>query len=116
LVLIAGGTHRSTRKSRSSDRTSPFSFGRRYMRATISWVALLLATAVAPTTAPRDLPPLDQFGVRLDADEIDDLRRGRVVVQVLDGQRPSELALVAASRIAVQPEQFLKALQHTATL
>lgn len=86
------------------------------MRVIGSTVAVVLAIAVGRPAPPRDLPPVEQFGVHLDGDQLDALRRGKVVVQILDAPRSSELALFAASRIDVRPEQFVEALLHSATL
>jgi hypothetical protein len=66
--------------------------------------------------ASRDLLGFEQFGVRLDDADLEDLRRGRVVVKMLEPRRDSELAVFAASRIDVSPRRFVEALQHSATL
>jgi hypothetical protein len=87
------------------------------MRTIGSLIVIGIATAVVRTAAPPgDLPPFEQFGVRLNANQLDALRRGRVVVEMMEAHGPSELALFACARIDVRPAQFFEALQHSAIL
>lgn len=83
-------------------------------------VILSLVLAVAMPSVERgqwaDLSSVASLGVRLNRTELDHLRRGHVVVKVLEPQRTSEIAVFVGSRIAVGPERFFEALQQSAKL
>src|SRR5688572_29239329 len=86
------------------------------MRLIILSMALALAAPAAERAWRIDLPVLGSLGVRLDPAELDDLRRGDILVKMLDSHRPSEIAVFAGSRVAVGPERFYEALQQSAVL